>query len=418
MKKWLAILLAMVLCLSFVACTAGDDNKADDTAKVEDNKTEENKTEENQEANASAAQVPTEEGKVTYFFTLDPASVEQEEYISYYVTGGAWGWATGLDALAFTHLEGTDIYYAISEAIPDPAAEQGLEYQLKIGYNENSAAPAGELGLTWSNDDWKSEQSNVGGLDNPSFTYEAGQNTVDLGIHTFTTKASAPETVSTTLVVKFKEALPEGYQVAIYGGINNWALENSLMETEDNKVYKLSFVDLVAQTYDFKVVVYEPGQLELGQWTGVQYGAAAVQENNAENAQMIIGTIDNGEELELFDGKELEYAKAEVIDCNLVVVFDKALEEGSSVRIFGDFNGWADVNAELTSEDNITWKLAVTGLSTGTQSFKVLTFVPGTTEFNWDTGVAYGTAEGGNLSFDFTADHAGQDVEVAVLNVQ
>lgn len=416
MKKWLAILLAVVLCLSFVACTQSDNNQADDANKVEEN----NQTEENNtvaENNGETAQVPTEEGKITYFFTLDPASVQQEDYVSYFVTGGAWGWATNLDALAFTHLEGTDIYYAISDAIPDPAAEQGLEYQLKVGYNENSAAPASELGLTWSNDDWKSEQSNVGGLDNPSFSWAEGQNTVDLGTHTFTTKVAAPETVSTTLVVKFKEALPEGYQVAIYGGINNWALDNSLMATEDNKVFKLAFTDLVAQTYDFKVVVYEPGQLEQGQWTGVQFGAAAVQEGNAENAQMIIGTIDDGEELELFDGKELEYAKSEAIDCNMVVVFDKALEEGTSVRIFGDFNGWADVNAELTTEDNTTWKLAVSGLTVGEHQFKVLTFVPGTTEFNWDTGVAYGAGEG-NMSFDFTADHAGQDVAVAEITVQ
>lgn len=282
-KSLIALLLVAALCFTFAACgTTPTPAPSDD--------------------------VPTEEGKITFKFTLSDASVQQEDYVSFFMTGKMLEWTTGTSAPVFTRLNDTNVYYTIVDVTIDPTAEGGLDYQLKLGYNENSGAPASEMGLTWSNDSWKSDECAApGGVNNLAFEYAEGQQVIDLGTHTFSTKAGKPVTVSPTFVVNFKEAVPEGTRVAIYGGFNNWTDDN-FMATEDNKTFKYTASDLVVQEYQFKVVVYAEGVYEEGgQWgeNSVQYGANG--EVGADNANVSVQLVDDGEELDAFDGIELVF---------------------------------------------------------------------------------------------------------------
>ncbi len=296
MKKALSIILVLVMALSLFAGCA----PADDSTTTAPNGTTTGKTD---TPPAGEAKVPTEEGKITFMFTLADASVAQEEFISYYITGGCFGWKTGLEAPVFTNLEGTKIYYIIWEGTIDPAADQGLDYQLKIGYNEKSGAA--DLGLTWTLDSWKSDECAApGGVNNLAFTYEAGQQIVDLGTHTFSTKAEKPVAISTTLVLNFAEALPEGYTVAIRGGFNNWGNsgEETFMTTTDNKKFSYALTDVALNEYEFKVLVYPEGAYNPDDaWTGaVLYGLDGVAGAN-DNAKIKLSLIDADGELDIFD---------------------------------------------------------------------------------------------------------------------
>lgn len=413
-KTWIAMFLVVALCLSLVACTqpaqpeVKDDPQVQDPAPVAEDPAPAPETE--------APAVPTEEGKITFMFTLSDAAVEQPEFVNYFLTGGFNGFATGYDAVRLENLEGTKIYYAITDAVIDPAAEQGCDFQLKIGYNETAGAPASQQGLTWSNEDWKSDECAApGGLNNLKFEYAAGQQIVDLGVHTFSTVATAPVTVSTTLVLRFDQPLPEGAQVGLYGGFNDWT-DGNFMTSEDNQVFKYAVNDAVTQAYEFKAVVYKPGEYEtVGQWGGgSQIGASGEMAPSADNASVTIDLVDNGEELELFD-HEIVYTDIVIINSlTATVTFDKALAEGSFVYAYGDFNNWGPNGGhEFASEDGITWKLVINQLPAGDHQFKVLVYAPGTTEFTWDNPAKLlDDGEGNNIVFNFTAEMDGTEVAI------
>ena len=56
--------------------------------------------------------VPTAEGKCTFYLTMSDSSVAMQSFGSIYLTGGAFGWKTGYDALELQKLEGdSKVYY-------------------------------------------------------------------------------------------------------------------------------------------------------------------------------------------------------------------------------------------------------------------------------------------------------------------
>lgn len=276
-NKFLRIALVAVLCMAMLFVTACGDNttttgKNDTTTAPAGDTT----TAPSQGGN-TPAEVPTEEGKVTYYFTMSADSPAVPEHAGVFITGGAWAWGTGADSEMFTKLEGTDIYYLITDKNPltdGATADQEYDFQLVVGLTQASGAAS--WGLQW-NDNYKSaECAEVAYPDNPKFTWNEGDNKVDLGTHTFTAMPPAPVQVSTTLEVTFTTALPEGAKVLVIGAMNSW--NGEAMTSVDGETWTLD-VSLLANTYEYKIKVFtaEDGLADdfSNKWDcGTEYGGA------------------------------------------------------------------------------------------------------------------------------------------------
>lgn len=164
--------------------------------------------------------VPTEEGKVTLYFTLGEDSVEIPDYAVPYITGGAWGWADWCvkGAEQFTHLEGTDVWYVVSN-ITFTAGEG--EYKVLL----NVAAMDGHA---WQN------KSVTHGEGNAKYVYTEGQKVVDLGEHGFSSVPSTDPATVTNWVV-----------VGSFNGWNNGA-GAPLTETATKGVFETIYLDVPA----------------------------------------------------------------------------------------------------------------------------------------------------------------------------
>lgn len=173
--------------------------------------------------------VPTEEGKVTLYFTLREDSVEIPKYLVPYITGGAWSWGdwckNGSEML--TNLEGTDVWYVISNKTF--TAGEG-EYKILIHL-------AG-----YENHNWEYESvvhSEIGG--NAKYTYVEGQNVVDLGKHGFSSLPAYPT---------------EDTKWVVVGSFNGWSHDADkaipLTETATKGVYETIYLDVPAGT-EYKI---------------------------------------------------------------------------------------------------------------------------------------------------------------------
>ncbi|MBQ2493647.1 MAG: hypothetical protein II520_00240, partial [Bacilli bacterium] len=115
-----------------------------------------------------APELPVEEGKTTVWFQFkarEDGVTALESYVSPFITGNFAGWKTGMDnedvnlrPVEMTLLEGTtDIYYCqIDNSRLHIAATETVEehwdlsYQLTLGWNASSNAPAAQQGINWS----------------------------------------------------------------------------------------------------------------------------------------------------------------------------------------------------------------------------------------------------------------------------
>lgn len=273
-NKFLRIALVAVLCMAMLFATAcGNDTTT--TGKSDATTAPAGDTTEAPDQGGTSTDVPTEEGKVTYYFAMGADSPAVPEHAGVFITGGAWAWGTGADSEMFTKLEGTDIYYLITDKTPltdGATADQEYDFQLVVGLTEASGAAT--WGLQW-NDNFKSvECAAVAYPDNPKFTWNEGDNKVNLGTHTFTSMPSAPVEVETTLEVTFTTALPEGAKVLVIGDMNSW--NGEAMTSEDGKTWTLD-VKLLANTYGYKIKVFtaEDGLADdfTNKWDcGTEYG--------------------------------------------------------------------------------------------------------------------------------------------------
>lgn len=250
-NKFLRIALIAVLCMAMLFTTACNPQENPST----NGSTPADPT----DGGSTNTDVPTEEGKVTYYFTLGADTPAVPEHAGIFITGGAWAWGTGEGSEMFTNLEGTNIYYLITDKTPatEGATEgQECDYQLLVGLTQASGAAT--WGLQW-NDNYKSiECAGVAYPDNPKFTWNEGDNKVDLGTHTFTTMPPAPVAVKTTLKVSFTEALPEGAKVLVIGSLNNW--NGQEMTSTDRITWSLD-VEMLANSYEYKIKVFEKDTL-------------------------------------------------------------------------------------------------------------------------------------------------------------
>lgn len=405
MKKIIAVLLVLVLALGFSGCKQHEQKPEEPTPPPQSEKTD---------APAENANVPTEEGKVTYYLTLAEDSVPFEDFVSIYLTGGVFGWKIGAEALELANLEGTDIWYGISDAIPDPNSDdpQKFDYQLVLGYNAKSGLTDDAIGLQWI-DSYKSEKSAApGGTNNPTFEYAAGDKTVNLGEQKFTAVPAAPKKGDVTLSVTFTEALPEGAEVYIFGELNGWGYKEgfSKFESADGKTWMLALTDILCKDYAFKLKVFEAGKFNP---ENVWDGGVEFSDEGA-NMSFSFLEVDIGGVIDITNGQPLTYALSDTVNVTFSVEFEEALPEGSRVFIFGTVNGWnyKEGACEFTSEDGKIWTLAMNDLTIGVAEFKVKVFAPDT--FNpenvWEGGVEYAGEDGNNAFIELTAEMNGTTV--------
>ena len=198
--------------------------------------------------------IPTVEGMVTYYFTMSADSIAVPEHAGIFITGGAWGWSTGVYSEMFTRLDDTNIYYLITDRNPlseGATVDQEYDYQLIAGLNENSGV--NRWGLEW-NDNYKSvECAELPFPNNPQFAWSEGDNVVNLGTHTFNAMPPVPVQVETTLNASFTTALPDGTRVLLIGSMNEWNGEE--MTSKDGRIWTLN-VNLPVGSYEYKIRVY------------------------------------------------------------------------------------------------------------------------------------------------------------------
>jgi hypothetical protein len=412
-KTILAILLAllMVFSVALVACTPPDDGGGEDKPDPVDPPVE-------------TPEVPVEEGKVTFYFTLDSGSVEQLDITSYFMTGGimddgAGAWIVGAGSLEFAQLEGTDVYYVVTDKIPNPAADKGLDYQLLVGYNETSGMTGDGLGVVWNNERKSDQCLAFTGLDNPSFEYAAGDQTVDLGTHKFSTALAVPKKIDVVLRVNFEVALPENYSIRIVGSLNGWdgawtpETDNlySMVVSEDRMYATIDFKDALLGEYEYQVIVYTDKQIITAKdqiWSGAAFGKVG-----NDNGKFTLESLDAGEEIAILGGIAI-YAP---VDFTFQVTFAEALAEGSIVHVYGNFQGWGPAGiCEMSSTDGKVYTLALTGVTPGNLEFKVAVFPAGTPEFGWGIGTEYGAEGGANFSAVLAPDAGGTIVNTDINN--
>lgn len=169
----------------------------------------------------AAPVIPTEEGKVTLYFTLKSDSVEIPAWAVPYISGGAWDWADwcAKGSESFKHLEGTDIWYLIT----DKVTESG-EYKIFLNY------------AIMENHAWQNPSTSTPSEGNNSFTYTAGDKLVDLGEHGFTAELADPATLNFYVV----------------GGFNSWNSTATAMTAVGNGIFESEYLELSEGT-EYKI---------------------------------------------------------------------------------------------------------------------------------------------------------------------
>jgi len=212
------------------------------------------------EPDIPSTDVPTEAGKVTFYFESASTSVKLESYASYWLTGGFINFATGSDALEMIKLGDTNTYYVITDA-PDTTLSQGNEYQIVQGYNTSSNMAATKIGLQWTDAYKSDEELAYEAMKNPIFTYAGTEQTINLGTHTFSTAVKAPAAPLTNYSVYVStEALPSYVHVFLPGNWNNWGNTEGLSiemtaANAERTLWKYNFESIYADTYEYAVAL-------------------------------------------------------------------------------------------------------------------------------------------------------------------
>lgn len=182
----------------------------------------------------SEPEIPTEEGKVTVYFTLKD-SITLNSFNRYYFTGTLTGWKSGKEAPVFTNLEGTDIWYMIVDVTIDKTVDQWNNYKLIIG-TEND-------GLKWQRS-WTTTSAPNYGENNCEFEYNEGDQLVNLGEHTFVGQPAA-ETFTGWSVIGHFENLADVY--------HEWRGDFDLVPTDEVNILESDWITINAKNDNFKV---------------------------------------------------------------------------------------------------------------------------------------------------------------------
>ena len=239
MKKSLLLVASAALVLGLAACNNSESNVPGPSESSQP---------------GGDVELPTEEGKVTFYFTMSENSVEIPDYVGIYLTGGFTEWAEDAEnACTMTRLGETNTYYG-THAVAEDLADFG--YQLTLGYKPESGAPS--TGVNWS---YKSDEcvaaSGESGMDN--LTLEIVDGKANIGVHTF---SSAPGEVKIAsnfdVSITLAEALPEYVSLYMPGNLrNNWKCDPELdrmTPSADRKTWSIHVDEVTVGTYNIKVI--------------------------------------------------------------------------------------------------------------------------------------------------------------------
>lgn len=357
--------------------------------------------------------VPTEEGKVTFYFTAGESSLALESYESFYLTGGWLSFATGKDALEFKQIEGKEVYYVIADA-PDTSLSQGNEYQILRGYNSTSNMPDSKQGLQWVDSYKSDEELEFEALKNPSFTYVAGDKTIDLGTHTFSTKVSKPSDPLKNYALKFtfKTAVPDWGVPMIFGSFNGWVtpgdgntdevntarINAAKLTTTDaeRKVWTYALGDVYANSYEYKLLVEYTSSTTSISWNAVEGN----EQNLTFNVMQADGdnyVLDMGEVNMDFETKLPDPSKTATIKFVFKNSGTAGLAEGVEPGIAGNFTNW---KYTAMTKDSDVWSLTLT-VTIGAFECGIVNMNDGTS--GW-TGAIVGEDGNSNLKFTTTIE--------------
>ena len=310
--------------------------------------------------------IPTEDGKVTFYFELASSSVALPSWAGFFLTGAFSGWETAVaDVVELTKLEGSDnVYYgmwATADAITDGS------YQLTVGYKADAGAPSS--GVDWTFKSVECAAYEFGS--NPEFEVVDGK--ANLGTHTWEAMPSNPADAAIsnlTLSVPFTAAVPEYVDIYLVGGAPfSWAMDDACKMTPsaDRKTWTMTIATIIGNTYEIKVMANYTGEhgwdhtiLDNGSGGNYSLGVLKTWGNNytCNLAE------DNWQENNVFD---IDWATfmpelGEKHNVTLKVVFDAAITQ-DAIKVAGNFNDWTA--AAMTTTDNLTYTYAVGQLAEG-----------------------------------------------------
>lgn len=308
----------------------------------------------------AAPSVPTEEGKVTFYFEMgaEEAAVAVPEYCNIFLTGAFCEWKTGADeAVVMTRLaEDSNIYYGQWTGDYTTLTDKG--YQLTVGYSATSGS--GSTGVNWS---YKSVECKAGsgdsGTENLNFELSADGKTAALGSHHWE-EVPGPVVVveDITVSLTFAEAVPTWVSLFAPGNYrNNWACsvtEDAMTPSADRKTWTIHIDQQNLGTYEMKVIA------EYADATAFSWKTTVLDNGEGGNFSLNIlrananGTIDLNERAN--DGNPLAFdwsvlpdpSALATVDAKFVIeLSDTAYTDASvlGVAIKGSFDGWAAAHA-------------------------------------------------------------------------
>lgn len=301
--------------------------------------------------------IPTEEGKVTFYFELASSSVALPSWAGFFLTGAFSSWATAVaDVVELTKLEGSDnVYYgmwATADAIRDGS------YQLTVGYKADAGAPSS--GVDWTFKSVECAAYEFGS--NPEFEVVDGK--ANLGTHTWEAMPSNPADAAIsnlTLSVPFTAAVPEYIDIYLVGSAPfSWSMgadETKMTPSADRKTWTMVIDTIIGNTYEIKVMANYTGEtgwdhtiLDDGATGNYALGVLKTWGNNytcnlAEDAWLPNNVFD-------IDWATFMPELGAKHAVSLKVVFDAAITL-EKVYLIGNFTDWAE--QELATTDNLTY---------------------------------------------------------------
>ena len=325
----------------------------------------------NKPAAPSGPSVPTEEGKVTFYFEMadNEAAKAIPEYCSVYLIGAYCGkeaWptaATDPDVVTLQQLEeGSKIWYGQWEGSLENVDDKG--FQLTVGYKVGSGAPS--IGVNWS---YKSIECQAAGgdsgLGNPVFTVSADGKTADLGSHHW--EEVPPAVVlaeNVTLQITLEHAVPAWTTLYAPGNYkNNWACNSSdaMTPNADRTVWTMNIPVAAVNTYEMKIIAeYTQDTRDDGNswgWGNVILSAADGSANFSlailrSNANSTIDLNERAEEGEIhadFDFETNFPDPTKISKGNFKIVLGAALDTTVNPKwyVIGSFTGWKPVELSI-----------------------------------------------------------------------
>lgn len=370
MKKSLLLVASAALVLGLAACNS---STPVDTGSTNTN---------TEPVPGGDVDVPVEEGKVTFYFTMGEGSVEIPEYCGIFLTGKFTDWATDISAVCeMKQLGDTNTYYgtfAVAEDLTD------FGYQLTLGYSAESGAP--KVGVNW---EYKSDEckaaSGESGQENLTYTIVDGK--ANIGTHTFSTAPGPVVTVSNFDVsITLAEAVPTWVNLYMPGNLrNNWATSPELdvmTPSADRKTWTIHVGEVTVGTYSIKVIA------EYADCTSFSWKTTILDDGAGQNYTLMVlrsaanGVININEEegVEAYpadfsllpDKSQLATVNAQFV----VSLTDTALPEGVlGLAIKGNFDGWAGHALTITtSETGMVFTYTYENLLEGNYQFGFLSY--------------------------------------------